>query len=113
MRDLGDLEITDASRGAAFTVKIVPKANKTEVVGVLEDGTIKIRLVSPPVEGQANEELVNFLAELLGVKLGDVEIVAGLDGRQKLISVINVQAADVDRIIRASASGEDVEDSDG
>jgi uncharacterized protein (TIGR00251 family) len=80
---------------------------------VLEDGTIKIRLVSPPVEGQANEELVNFLAELLGVKPGDVEIVAGLDGRQKLISVINVQTADVDRIIRASASGEDVEDNDG
>lgn len=112
MRDLKNLNITDASRGAAFTVKIVPKANKTEIVGIQEDGTIKIRLMSPPVEGQANEELISFLAEFLNVKPSDVEIVAGLDSRKKLVSVLNVRAEDVDRLVKARAGDAVVADDD-
>jgi uncharacterized protein (TIGR00251 family) len=112
MRDLKNLNITDASRGAAFTVKIVPKANKTEIVGIQEDGTIKIRLMSPPVEGQANEELIAFLSEFLNVSPGDVEIVAGLDSRKKLISVLNVRAEDVDRLVKARAGDAVVGDDD-
>src|SRR5512138_1884257 len=107
MRDLRNLNITDASRGAAFTVKIVPKANKTEIVGIQEDGTIKIRLMSPPIEGQANDELVKFLADFLNVTPKDIEIVAGLDGRRKLVSVLHVKAEDVDRLVKARA-GEDI-----
>ncbi|MBN1427675.1 MAG: YggU family protein [Anaerolineae bacterium] len=112
MRDLRNLNITDASRGAAFTVKIVPKATKTEIVGIQEDGTIKIRLMSPPVEGQANEELIAFLAEFLHVNISDVEIVAGVDSRKKLISVLNVQAEDVDRLIKAQAGDTLLDDGD-
>jgi uncharacterized protein (TIGR00251 family) len=103
MRDLKDLNITDASRGAAFAVKIVPKATKTEIVGIQEDGTIKIRLMAPPVEGQANEELIAFLADFLKVSPQDIEIVAGHDSRKKLISVLNVRAQDVERLLKASA----------
>lgn len=112
MRDLKNLNITDASRGAAFTVKIVPKANKTEIVGVQEDGTIKIRLMSPPVEGQANEELIKFLAEFFNVHKTDIEIVAGLDSRKKLVSVINVRAEDVDRLVKAKTGDAIVGDED-
>ncbi len=111
MRDLKNLNITDASRGAAFTVKIVPKATKTEIVGIQEDGTIKIRLMSPPVEGQANDELIKFLAEFFRVSQKDIEIVAGLDGRRKLVSVLNVKAEDVDRLVKAKA-GDIVPDDD-
>jgi uncharacterized protein (TIGR00251 family) len=112
MRDLRNFNITDASRGAAFTVKIVPKATKTEIVGIQEDGTIKIRLMSPPVEGQANEELIAFLAEFLNVSPTDIEIVAGLDSRKKLISVLNVQAEDIDRLVKAQAGDIFIDDSD-
>ena len=112
MRDLDDLNITDASHGAAFTVKIVPKANKTEIVGIQEDGTVKIRLMSPPVEGQANEELINFLADFLNANIDDIEIVAGVDSRKKLISVINVNTEDVERLIRANAPEGTVDDKD-
>lgn len=112
MRDLKNLNITDASRGAAFTVKIVPKANKTEIVGLQEDGTIKIRLKSPPIEGQANEELIKFLAEFFRVTAKDIEIVAGLDNRRKLISVLNVSAEDVDRLVRSKTGDHVVGDDD-
>jgi hypothetical protein len=112
MRDLNNLNVTDASKGAAFTVKIVPKANKTEIVGIQEDGTIKIRLMAPPVEGQANEELISFLAEFLHVSRNDVEIVAGLEGRRKLVSVMNVRAEDIDRLVKAEAGDGFVGDED-
>ena len=112
MRDLDDLNITEAVHGAAFTVKIVPKANKTEIVGIQEDGTIKIRLMSPPVEGQANEELISFLADFLNANPGDIEIVAGVDSRKKLISVINVRVEDVERLVRSNAPEGIVDDTD-
>lgn len=96
-----DFNITDARHGAAITVKIVPKANRTEIAGIDPDGTLKIRLMSPPVEGQADQELIAFLSEFLRVPPGDIEIVAGADGRRKLISVVNINAEEIDRLLEA------------
>lgn len=101
MRNRDELNITDARPGAAFTVKIVPKANRTEIIGLQSDGTIKIRLMSAPVEGQANAELVAFLADFLEITREDIEIVAGHDGRKKLISVYNIRADEVETKVRA------------
>jgi len=103
MRDLSDLNITDASRGAAFTVNVVPKASKREIVGIQPDGTIKIRLMAEPVDNQENEALIDFLAEFLKCDAQDIEIVAGLQTRKKLISVVNVTAAEVDRLFKESS----------
>ena len=105
MRDLGDLNITDASHGAAFTVRIVPQANKTEIVGIEDDGTVKIRLAAPPVEGQVNQALVNFLADYLRVGPDQIDIMAEqLESRKMLISVLNVKAEDVERLLKAGSS---------
>src|SRR5574341_765767 len=111
MRDR-DFNITDASRGAAFTVKLVPKATRTEIVGIEEDGTIKIRVIAPPVEDEANEELINFLAQFLSVPTKDIEILGGLNSRKKLITVMNIRAEEVEERVRSVASeiGSDDED---
>jgi uncharacterized protein (TIGR00251 family) len=90
-------EITDARGGAAFTVRVVTRAAATEIVGTQEDGALKIRLVSSPAGDPAtNQELVNFLAEQLGVAASKIEIVAGADGREKIISVEGISTADVE-----------------
>jgi uncharacterized protein len=112
MRDLSNFNITDASRGAAFTVKTVPMANRTEIVGIQEDGTIKIRLMAPPVEGEANEELINFLAQFLEVPVKDVEILAGMNNRKKLITVMNIRADEVETKVRAHTGEGFVPDDD-
>lgn len=81
-------EIKDAVGGAAFTVRVVTRANEAEVAGVQDDGVLKIRLTaSPSEEGAVNQELIAFLAERLGVPEDTIEIVAGLNTREKLISV--------------------------
>nr|MBN1228496.1 DUF167 domain-containing protein [Anaerolineae bacterium] len=95
-----EFNITQAARGAAITVRIVPMANRTELVEIEDDGTIKIRLMSPPVEGQANDELIAFLAEILDLSPADIEIVAGLESRKKLISMLNIRAAEVEEKVR-------------
>jgi uncharacterized protein len=89
-------EITDAKRGAAFTVRVVTRAQRNEIVGVQEDKSLKIRLTAAPNDGQANEALIKFLAERLQVPESAIEIVAGKDSRDKWISVEGISTADVE-----------------
>ena len=88
-------------QGAAFAVRVTPRARKTGVAGVLEDGTIRIRVASPPVEGKANEALLEFLARVLGVRRSRLEIVAGERGLDKLVSVHDMSAVEAQARIQA------------
>lgn len=68
-------------------VRVIPRAKKTEIVGTLADGTLKIKLKAPPVDGKANEELVRFLGEGFDVAKSRIKIVRGEKGRNKLIEI--------------------------
>lgn len=81
-----EFNITNASSGAAFAVKVLTRGEKAEFVGV-EEGTIRIRLTAQSAEGEANQELINFLAEYLGADVSQLELVAGETKRTKLISI--------------------------
>ena len=69
-----------------INVHVQPNASRTEISGVMENA-IKIRLHAPPVDGKANEALVNFIAEQLKVAKRDVSVSHGLSSRQKVIEV--------------------------
>ena len=98
-----EFKITDAKGGAAFTVRVVPRASKTEIIGLMDDGALKVRLTAPPAEGKANEALVEFLAEVLSVRRDQIEIIAGHKGREKLISVIGITPDQVNQILIPAA----------
>jgi hypothetical protein len=89
----------DGQRGAALAVRLTPRASKNEIVEILSDGTVKVHVTAPPVEGQANEALLQFLGQVLGVPRSRLDVVAGATGRDKLISVIDMDAADVHKKI--------------
>jgi uncharacterized protein (TIGR00251 family) len=92
-----EFKITDAKGGIAFTVRVVTKAATTELAGIQEDGTLKIRLVASPAgDPAANQELVEFLARELNVSPKKIEIVAGQNGREKLVSVEGLSTDDVE-----------------
>ncbi|MDD2922307.1 MAG: DUF167 domain-containing protein [Anaerolineales bacterium] len=80
----------DGQRGSALAVRVTPRASRNQIVGLLNDGTIKVHLASDPSDEQTNIELVGFLAEVLGVPKSRVEIVAGESGRDKLVSVLDM-----------------------
>ena len=83
-------ELHSGQRGSALAVRITPRASRNQIVGVLDDGTIKVYLVSDPSEGELNTELLSYLAEVLGVPKSRVEVVAGENGRDKLVSVMDM-----------------------
>jgi uncharacterized protein len=83
-----EFKITDARGGAAVGVRVVTKADATEIAGKNDDGTLKIRLkASPASDPAANAELIDFLAEHLDIEKSKIEIVAGLDKRDKILSI--------------------------
>jgi len=80
----------DGQKGSALAVRVTPRASSNEIAEVLDDGTIRVRLAAPPADDEANEALIVFLAEILGVPESRLDIVAGSVGRDKLISVVDM-----------------------
>ncbi len=83
-------KLHNGQRGSALAVRVTPRASRNEIVEVLDDGTIRVRLAAPPADNEANDALINFLSEILGVPKSKLDIVAGNAGRDKLISVVDM-----------------------
>jgi len=85
-----EFNLHDGQVGSALAIRITPRAINNEVAEVLDDGTIKVRLASSPADNEVNEVLLAYLAEILGVPSSQLAIVAGTSGRDKLISIVNM-----------------------
>jgi uncharacterized protein (TIGR00251 family) len=77
-------------RGAALAVRVTPRSSKNEITEIQSDGTIKIRLTAPPVDGKANKALIEFLADVLDIAPSKMEIAAGETARDKLIVIFDM-----------------------
>lgn len=69
-------------------VKVIPRSPKTEIVGKMADGTLKIRVAAPPEKNKANDELIRFLAEHYGVD--QVKIISGHTSALKMVLLFKV-----------------------
>ena len=96
---LRNFHLHDGKKGAALAIRVTPRASRNEIVEILSDGTVRIRLTAPPVEDKANQALVKYLADILGIAPSRIEIVAGATGRDKLVSILDMDAEDVHQII--------------
>jgi uncharacterized protein (TIGR00251 family) len=67
-------------------VHVKPNARLNEVK-LREDGVYVVRIAAPPVEGRANEKLIEVLAEHFKTPRRNVEIVAGGRGRHKIVEI--------------------------
>jgi uncharacterized protein (TIGR00251 family) len=86
--------------GSALAVRVTPRASRNRIAEILSDGTIRIHLTAAPVDGEANQALIAFLAKTLKIAKSKIEIVAGLTGREKLISIVGMDAEMLhDRIV--------------
>lgn len=94
-------KLSNGRRGAALAIRVTPRAKRSEIVEILPDDTIKVRLTAPPVEGKANEALIALLAEVLDVAKSRIEIIAGDTGRDKLVSILDMDSAEAqERILK-------------
>lgn len=77
---------TEGDGGVFVRVHVQPRASRSEVVGLHGDA-LKVRLRAPPVDGAANDELLRFMAESLGIRRENVTLVSGATSRAKRLFV--------------------------
>jgi uncharacterized protein (TIGR00251 family) len=83
--------LREEAGGVVLEILVQPRASRTQVVGE-HGGRLKIALAAPPLEGEANAALVEFLAKALGVKRADVSLLRGGAGRRKSVRVLGAAA---------------------
>jgi uncharacterized protein (TIGR00251 family) len=81
-------------RGATLRirVRVKPRASKSRILGPRE-GALEIALAAPPVDGEANAELVRTLASALGCGKTAIDIVSGAGSRSKLLAITGMTEA--------------------
>ncbi|NOT46045.1 MAG: DUF167 domain-containing protein [Acidobacteria bacterium] len=82
--------IVGSAQGAVLTVRVTPRASRSEVLGA-RDGALRVRLTAPPVEGAANDALVSLLSECLGVARRTISVISGERGRTKRVLIAGVE----------------------
>lgn len=68
-------------------IVVLPRSSRKEVVGMLSDGTLKVKLTAPPVDGEANKQLIELLAEYYDVPKSCVTLVKGEKSKKKLVRI--------------------------
>ncbi len=95
------LAVEQRSGAVRFTVRVQTRSSFSEVAG-MHAGALKVRLNAAPVDGAANEELVEVLAAWLDVPRRAVTIVTGATARVKVVEVSGVTA----ELVRRLAEGD-------
>lgn len=83
---MGGAYIRNAGGGVVLQVHVVPRAGRSEIAG-LHGGALRIRLNAPPVDGAANEALVDFLSDRLGIPRSRITILSGRTSRVKQVRI--------------------------
>jgi uncharacterized protein (TIGR00251 family) len=86
--------VHDVGDGSTLAVRVRPGAKKNDVSG-LHAGAVKISLTAPPVDGRANEALIEFIAELVRIPRARVSLVSGATSRMKVLRITGKSAVEV------------------
>jgi uncharacterized protein (TIGR00251 family) len=81
---------------ARISVWMTPRAREDKVVG-WQDGSLRVRVAAPPVDGKANDALLRLLARELGITPNSVRLVSGHTSRRKVVAVAGMSIDDVGR----------------
>ncbi|MEO6911137.1 MAG: DUF167 domain-containing protein [Edaphobacter sp.] len=99
MIEVGMIEDTctfaeDVGDGCTLAVRVHPGAKRNDVAGI-HAGAVKISLTTPPVDGRANEALIEFIAERLRISRARVAMLTGATSRMKRLRITGKSAAEV------------------
>lgn len=93
------MQVKPFDNGIRFSAIIQPRSSKNEITGVYNDA-LKIRLTSPPVDGEANKACMRFIAKWLGISPSKVSIVQGFSSKNKTIEVIDLTEKQFHEILK-------------
>ncbi|HEY1985475.1 MAG TPA: DUF167 domain-containing protein [Terracidiphilus sp.] len=90
--------IRETAAGVTLAVRAQPGAKKTAITGLYGEGSdarLKIAVHAPPLEGRANQSLVDFLANFFGLARSGVELMSGETSRSKVFLLRGVSLSSV------------------
>ena len=90
---------TETEEGVILSVRAQPRSSKAGIDGLVGDA-VKVRVRCAPVDGKANRELVETLADEFGLAKSSVVFKSGETSKQKRILLRGVSAADVEMRVR-------------
>ena len=93
------MRIKPCDNGIRFSAIIQPRSSKNEVTGVYNDA-LKIRLTSPPVDGEANKTCMLFFAKWLGISPSKVSIIQGFSSKNKIIELADLTKKQLHEILK-------------
>lgn len=91
------LDIREEAAALTFAVHLQPRASQNRIIGLHGDA-LKVQVTAPPVDGQANKNLVDLLAKTLKVARSKVVIVKGQTSRQKQVRLEGVKRASLEAL---------------
>jgi uncharacterized protein (TIGR00251 family) len=94
------IPIKEKAGRVVFLVQVLPRSSQCKLVGCQGD-FLKIKITAPPVDGRANEECIRFLADVLGVKKDQVQIVSGFKAKRKTIAIQGLTIKAVEEVLAA------------
>jgi len=77
--------------GITIEVKVEPRSSRKQITGIMDDTILKVKLTAPPVDGSANEQLIELISEATGFKKSQIKILRGLSSKRKLIGITGVE----------------------
>jgi uncharacterized protein (TIGR00251 family) len=83
------IPVAESAKGISFSIKVHPRARKNAITGVIGDA-LKLALTAPPVEGKANQAVVEFFADLFAIPRSSVTIASGETSRNKTVRIAGV-----------------------
>lgn len=81
-----ELDLKETEAGISLKVKVQPRASRNKIAGISAD-CLKLQLMSLPVEGEANEACIEFLADKYRIAKSNITIAAGQRSRTKVIKI--------------------------
>jgi uncharacterized protein (TIGR00251 family) len=87
------IDIREVKEGCRIKVRARPGARTSAVEGE-HAGALKVSIAAAPEKGRANEELIRFLAQALGVPRARVSVASGHASRDKVVAIAGLGAAE-------------------
>jgi len=94
------IPLHETAQGITFAVKVHPRARKNAITGIVGDA-LKLALTAPPVEGRANQAVIEFFAELFAIPRSSVTIASGEASRNKIVRIAGVPRQVVEQRLAA------------
>ncbi len=92
------IPIQESVKGITFAVKVHPRAHRNAITGTVGDA-VKLALTAPPVEGKANQAVIEFLADLFAIPRSSVTIASGETSRNKVVRISGLNRVTVEQCL--------------